>query len=83
MVFSHGPMHNSLTHMVMPRLQHVCGFPEAADASAISPQSLLAHVDTFGLGAVRSGGAYLARMGIDMERKTQARPDWCMRPDTD
>jgi hypothetical protein len=43
----------------MPRLQHLSGFPEATEPK-VEPRTLLTRLADFGLGANRSGDAYLA-----------------------
>ena len=55
------------------------GFPEAARPAQVEPAVLLARMEGYGPGTMRSRAAFLERMGVDLERKVQATPAWCNR----
>eukprot|EP00929_Paragymnodinium_shiwhaense_P109983 TRINITY_DN7663_c0_g1_i1.p1 TRINITY_DN7663_c0_g1~~TRINITY_DN7663_c0_g1_i1.p1 ORF type:complete len:689 (+),score=105.83 TRINITY_DN7663_c0_g1_i1:105-2171(+) len=85
MVFGDGSVHNAITALVIQRVQHLVGFPEAATTSQLTPVSpnLLIRQDEFGEGGVRSVLDYINMMGLDLTHKRQQVPPWCvtgMRP---
>lgn len=79
MIYGKGDMHNGLSALLLPRVQRLVGFPEALGADAVEPASLLERLDQFGIGRARRAEDFIGMMQIDLERKTQATPSWCLR----
>ena len=74
-VFRHG-MHNAVQMLVLRRVKHTMGYPEDT-ADLLKPNSLLAHIDEYGMGHARPLREYLEMVGLDMVSKTVTKQDWC------
>eukprot|EP01062_Namystynia_karyoxenos_P073168 TRINITY_DN70007_c0_g1_i1.p1 TRINITY_DN70007_c0_g1~~TRINITY_DN70007_c0_g1_i1.p1 ORF type:complete len:716 (+),score=223.14 TRINITY_DN70007_c0_g1_i1:77-2224(+) len=77
LVFSRSNMHNDLVSIIIPRVQHVVGFPEASDPASIEPRSLLTKVEQFGVGKERSLKDFLSLVGLDLGKRTIRPAPWC------
>ena len=77
MVFSNGGIHNALTDLIIPRVQHLCQFPEAKRPDQVEPRSLLVRMDEFNVGTKRSVEDFASMMGLDFGAHTQDAPQWC------
>lgn len=76
-VFSDPSAHNSITDLVMARIQHLMLFPGMEKPGNIKPAFLLTHMDEFQQGTVRSIHDFFKYHNIDMRRGRQRVPDWC------
>jgi hypothetical protein len=78
-VFRHG-LHNPVQLVIIQRLKHTLGYPEAA-ADLIKPATLLTSIDRYTMGTERPLSQYMDMVGIDVVNK-QILPmerDWCTR----
>ena len=76
-VYSSGSMHNSLTALVVRRVQHLLGASTLRRSDPLLNTTLVRMKD-FGAGNVRSLQSFLEVHGIDVEHRKQKPPDWCM-----
>lgn len=76
-VFSDPGAHNSITDLVMARIQHLLLFPGMDKPSHIKPGWLLTHMDRYQQGTVRSIDDFFQFHNIDMARGRQSPPKWC------
>ena len=74
-VFTHG-IHNPLQMLVLNRIKHQLGYPEAA-ADMIQPKSVLTAVDQYTMGTERNVQDYLKMVGLDMTKKEVFYTKWC------
>jgi hypothetical protein len=81
MIYSNGAIHNALTDLLLPRIQHLVGYPEAKREDQVHPKSLLTRFSQFGLGTKRKGADFIELMGFDLDKKTQRTPQWCTSGD--
>jgi hypothetical protein len=81
MIFSNAGIHNALTDLLLPRIQHLVGYPDAKTEGQVHPKSLLTRLSQFGLGSKRKGADFVQMMGFDLDRKTQRTPSWCLSGD--
>jgi len=72
----HPGFHNTIQMLIIQRIKHSMGYPEAA-ADMISPSSLLTAMDEYGLGEKRTLKDYMAMVGLDTQRKKVVLPEWC------
>ena len=79
MVFSNGGIHNALTDLIIPRVQHLVQFPEAKSPDQVDPPSLLLRMSEYNVGTVRSVEQFTSMMGMDLVAKKQVVPQWCRR----
>jgi len=87
MVYSDPGMHNSLTNLVIQRVQNLIGFPEAQSADLLSDETVLVRMTNFdvkdvGNGLVRSRENFLEMTGLDLVSRKTAQPGWCSRGET-
>ena len=77
--FATGGIHNALVNLTVQRIQHLLGWPEAAQPSQVAEAWLLHRKDQFGAGAVRSRDAFDAMHGIrhNSTPRRQEPPGWC------
>lgn len=76
-VFSDAGAHNSITDVVMSRIQHLMKFPHMADPKEVKPSWLLTHMAEFNQGTVRSLDDFFKYHNIDMQNSRQHPPKWC------
>lgn len=79
MVFNDGGMHNSLTNLIIQRVQNLVGFPEARRAEQLSDATVLARMSRFGVERVRSRESFVEMTGLDFDSHRMAQPGWCLR----
>ncbi len=79
MIFSNPGIHNSLTDLVVERVQHLVGFPEALEPEQVEPQSLLTRIKEYSCGTRRSREDYIKHNRLDLVNKKQVAPEWCLR----
>lgn len=77
-VYSRGNLHNELTDLIVQRVQTLVRFPEADSPEKIEVQSLLTRLNKYGLGTVRSAEQFLELAGMDLYKKKQRTPQWCI-----
>jgi hypothetical protein len=76
-VFSDPGAHNSITDLVMSRIQHLMHFPHAINPSDIKPAWLLMQMAGYNQGTVRSLEDFFKYHNIDMVASRQHPPRWC------
>jgi len=81
-VFTNPGIHNDLSALILPRIQHLVGFPEAQDPAKLEPQSLLTLMQNYSGGSARTGSAFTQACAVNYEDRTQTEPDWCIRGTT-
>jgi len=75
-LFRYG-IHNPLQELVLERVKYQLGYPES-DADFISPQTVLAHIEEYGMGKVRSLEDFLYIGGLNMkEKRIDKSMRWC------
>jgi len=79
LVFAKDGIHNDLVDLILPRVQHLVGYPERADVDAIEPHFLMRYAEEYGQGKERKLEDYLRIVGLDVSRKTQQPQNWCAR----
>lgn len=76
-VFDNGGLHNAISALIIPRIQHLVGFPEALRPDQVKPSDLLVKSDEYGIGKVRSLKDFVKVHNMNLEQKTQTAPAWC------
>merc|ERR1711920_482566 len=79
LVYSNPSMHAGLTYMLISRVHHLVGFPEARDAALVKPPSILTRAEQFGIGPKRSLSAFLRTVGLDVEARKATVQQWCTK----
>ena len=78
-IYSSPPLHNALAELLITRVQHLVGFPEARLPSQVEPASLLVRMDEFNVGVARGRDDFNKFMEMDLDKKHQKTPEWCVR----
>lgn len=77
MVFDAPSLHNSVTGLIIQRVQHLVGFPDVMkDLTNIEP-SLLIRTNEFGEGPDRKARDFVKQLGINLGARQQTSPKWC------
>ena len=74
-VFHYG-VHNPLQMMILDRVKHQLGYPEAA-RDMLQVKSILTAVEQYTMGSERSVEDYLEMVGLDMTKKEVTLNQWC------
>lgn len=74
MVFKNGGIHNSLTDLIIPRVQHLVGWKDEPART----ESVFARADQFGCGTKRSALQFVKVMQIRVRSLRQTAPSWCV-----
>lgn len=67
--------HELLEELVVSRINHQLGFPEAAKDAV--PKEILSSIEDYSMGTVRSLDDYMKFIGVDVTRKEITRLRWC------
>ena len=73
--------HNSLQQFVLPRVKHMVGYPEDADAASLKAATLVGHLDVYGLGTARPIADYAKYADFDFAEKRKSHVAWCIKGD--
>jgi len=76
-VFANGGIFDDLTALIIPRIQHLVGFPDVQDPEQMEPKSLLTLMQNYSTGSVRTGTAFAQACGLDYSGRAQTAPRWC------
>lgn len=78
LIYSQPNMHNRLSAIVLQRVQHLLGFPNAQRAEQVPPETRV-RMQEFGLGKVRSLQQFFEVHNLDVVNRKQKPPEWCER----
>jgi len=81
MIYTNPGIHNKLSDLLLPRVQHLVGYPEALMPEQVKPRSILSHMSEFGNANVRKASDFIHMMGMDLYGKQQQTPAWCLSGD--
>lgn len=73
--FTYG-IHNNLQMLVLDRIKHQLGYPEAA-IDMLPKKSILTAVEQYSMGTERSLDRYLRMVGLNMTTKEVHYTAWC------
>jgi len=76
-VFSNSGIFKQLEQLILPRIRHLVGFPEAQNPDKIEPKSVLALMQDYSGCSARTSSAFAQVCGLDYGRGTQTKPHWC------
>jgi Glycosyltransferase (GlcNAc) len=76
-LFQKPGIHNSIQLLLIDRIKCLVGYPESS--SELILPSLLAHMDLYGEGPVRTLVEYMANVGLDVMAKKAYNVEWCAK----